>query len=134
MRYNKIIVFLVLIFIFSPLYAENSFKTEDIYSIKSVTLSDVTDDGRGVVFLTSQGIKKEDNFKRTLYFLDTKKGKKIKLLESQGKKGMGFSSVKFSSDSKSIYFLSSGIRASRKNNTQVWSLNLTQFDYVICYC
>ena len=80
MRYNKIIVFLVLIFIFSPLYAENSFKTEDIYSIKSVTLSDVTDDGRGVVFLTSQGIKKEDNFKRTLYFLDTKKGKKIKLL------------------------------------------------------
>jgi dipeptidyl aminopeptidase/acylaminoacyl peptidase len=125
MRYNKIIVFLVLIFIFSPLYAENSFKTEDIYSIKSVTLSDVTDDGRGVVFLTSQGIKKEDNFKRTLYFLDTKKGKKIKLLESQGKKGMGFSSVKFSSDSKLIYFLSSGIRASRKNNTQVWSLNLS---------
>ena len=33
--------------------------------------------------------------------------------------------MKFSGDSKSIYFLSSGYKASGKNNTQVWSLNLS---------
>ena len=42
-----------------------------------------------------------------------------------GERGLSFSSVKFSGDSKSIYFLSSGYKASGKNNTQVWSLNLS---------
>ncbi len=125
MNQNKFIFFLVSIFIFSPLHADNSFKTEDVYSMRSVFLSDVSNDGSGLVFITGKANKKEDDFRRTLYFLDTKKGKKLKLLESLGEKGMSFSSVKFSSDSKSIYFLSSGISESRKNNTQVWSLNLS---------
>ena len=109
----------------SATYAQDLFKTDDIYAIKSVSLSDVSHDGSSLIFITSQADKKEDNFNNTLYFLDLKSGKKEVLLQSQGGRGLSFSSVKFSGDSKSIYFLSSGYKASGKNNTQVWSLNLS---------
>ena len=109
----------------SATYAQDLFKTDDIYAIKSVSLSDVSHDGSSLIFITGQADKKEDNFNNTLYFLDLKSGKKEVLLQSQGGRGLNFSSVKFSDDSKSIYFLSSGYKASGKNNTQVWSLNLS---------
>tara|TARA_B000000475_G_scaffold270874_1_gene267390 strand:- start:100 stop:1854 length:1755 start_codon:yes stop_codon:yes gene_type:complete len=38
---------------------------------------------------------------------------------------MTFSSVKLSSNSKSIFFISSGIRASGEEDNQIWSLNLS---------
>ena len=125
MKLSKIFFLPVLVFISSATYAQDLFKTDDIYAIKSVSLSDVSHDGSSLIFITSQADKKEDNFNNTLYFLDLKSGKKEVLLQSQGDRGLSFSSVKFSGDSKSIYFLSSGYKASGKNNTQVWSLNLS---------
>ena len=125
MKLNKILFLPVLVFFSWPAYAQDSFKTDDIYHIKSVSLSDVSHDGGNLIFITSQADKKEDNFNSTLYILDIKSGKKEVLLQSQGGRGLSFSSVKFSGDSKSIYFLSSGYKASGKNNTQVWSLNLS---------
>ena len=125
MAKNKIFSILALIFLISPSHAKDSFKTEDIYSIKDITFSDMTNDGKGVIFSTSQAEDKYDSFKQILYFLDIEKGKKIKLLESDGPKGMTFSSVKLSSNSKSIFFISSGIRASGEEDNQIWSLNLS---------
>lgn len=125
MKLSKIFFLPVLVFMSSATYAQDLFKTDDIYAIKSVSLSDVSHDGSSLIFITGQADKKEDNFNNTLYFLDLKSGKKEVLLQSQGDRGLSFSSVKFSGDSKSIYFLSSGYKASGKNNTQVWSLNLS---------
>ena len=125
MKLSKIFFLPVLVFMSSATYAQDLFKTDDIYAIKSVSLSDVSHDGSSLIFITGQADKKEDNFNNTLYFLDLKSGKKEVLLQSQGGRGLSFSSVKFSDDSKSIYFLSSGYKASGKNNTQVWSLNLS---------
>ena len=125
MKLSKIFFLPVLVFMSSATYAQDLFKTDDIYAIKSVSLSDVSHDGSSLIFITSQADKKEDNFNNTLYFLDLISGKKEVLLQSQGDRGLSFSSVKFSGDSKSIYFLSSGYKASGKNNTQVWSLNLS---------
>ena len=125
MKLSKIFFLPVLVFMSSATYAQDLFKTDDIYAIKSVSLSDVSHDGSSLIFITSQADKKEDNFNNTLYFLDLESGKKEVLLQSQGDRGLSFSSVKFSGDSKSIYFLSSGYKASGKNNTQVWSLNLS---------
>ena len=125
MKLSKIFFLPVLVFMSSATYAQDLFKSDDIYAIKSVSLSDVSHDGSSLIFITSQADKKEDNFNNTLYFLDLKSGKKEVLLQSQGGRGLSFSSVKFSGDSKSIYFLSSGYKASGKNNTQVWSLNLS---------
>ena len=124
MRLNKT-VFLLLVFLLSPTYALDSFETDDIFAIKSVTLSDVSNDGNSLIYITTQADKKDDDFKDTLYLIDLKSGKKVVLLRSNGRKGFSFSSVKFSGDSKSIYFLSSGEKASGKNNTQLWSLNLS---------
>ena len=121
----KIIYSLLFILLCSPIHAEDVFTTEDIYSIKDITLSDVSEDGNGIVFITSQAENKYDGFKNTLYFLDTHKGKKVKLLESYGSKGMNFSSIKFSSNSKSIFFLSSGMKTSGKESNQIWSLSLS---------
>ena len=104
MNHMKIIYSLLFILLCSPIHAEDVFTTEDIYSLKDITLSDVSEDGNGIVFITSQAENKYDGFKNTLYFLDTHKGKKVKLLESYGSKGMNFSSIKFSSNSKSIFF------------------------------
>jgi len=112
-------------FVFSTIQAGGNFETEDIYAIKDIILSDVSHDGNGVVFITSQAKKESDVFKRTLYFLDTQKQQKVKLLELLGEKGMSFSNVKFSSDSKSIYFLSSGIKASDEESNLLWTLNLS---------
>ena len=125
MNHMKIIYSLLFILLYSPIHAEDVFTTEDIYSIKDITLSDVSEDGNGIVFITSQAENKYDGFKNTLYFLDTHKGKKVKLLESYGSKGMNFSSIKFSSNSKSIFFLSSGMKTSGKESNQIWSLNLS---------
>ena len=125
MNHMKIIYSLLFILLCSPIHAEDVFTTEDIYSIKDITLSDVSEDGNGIVFITSQAENKYDGFKNTLYFLDTHKGKKVKLLESYGSKGMNFSSIKFSSNSKSIFFLSSGMKTSGKENNQIWSLSLS---------
>ena len=125
MNHMKIIYSLLFILLCSPIHAEDVFTTEDIYSIKDITLSDVSEDGNGIVFITSQAENKYDGFKNTLYFLDTHKGKKVKLLESYGSKGMNFSSIKFSSNSKSIFFLSSGMKTSGKESNQIWSLNLS---------
>ena len=94
-------IYNVLVFLSSQTYAQDLFKTDDIYAIKSVSLSDVSHDGSSLVFITSQADKKEDNFNNTLYFLDIKSGKKEVLLQSQGGRGLNFSSVKFSGDSKS---------------------------------
>ncbi|MFL2547795.1 MAG: prolyl oligopeptidase family serine peptidase [Gammaproteobacteria bacterium] len=125
MNHMKIIYSLLFILLCSPIQAEDVFTTEDIYSIKDITLSDVSEDGNGIVFITSQAENKYDGFKNTLYFLDAHKGKKVKLLESYGSKGMNFSSIKFSSNSKSIFFLSSGMKTSGKESNQIWSLNLS---------
>lgn len=125
MNHMKIIYSLLFILLCSPIHAEDVFTTEDIYSLKDITLSDVSEDGNGIVFITSQAENKYDGFKNTLYFLDTHKGKKVKLLESYGSKGMNFSSIKFSSNSKSIFFLSSGMKTSGKESNQIWSLNLS---------
>ena len=125
MNHMKIIYSLLFILLCSPIHAEDVFTTEDIYSIKDITLSDVSEDGNGIVFITSQAENKYDGFKNTLYFLDTHKGKKVKLLESYGSKGMNFSSIKFSSNSKSIFFLSSGMKTSGKEGNQIWSLSLS---------
>ena len=125
MNHMKIIYSLLFILLCSPIHAEDVFTTEDIYSIKDITLSDVSEDGNGIVFITSQAENKYDGFKNTLYFLDTHKGKKVKLLESYGSKGMNFSSIKFSSNSKSIFFLSSGMKTSGKESNQIWSLSLS---------
>ena len=125
MNHMKIIYSLLFILLCSPIHAQDVFTTEDIYSIKDITLSDVSEDGNGIVFITSQAENKYDGFKNTLYFLDTHKGKKVKLLESYGSKGMNFSSIKFSSNSKSIFFLSSGMKTSGKESNQIWSLNLS---------
>ena len=125
MNHLKFMHLLVLMFAFSPIHAGDVFTTEDIFSLKEITLSDVSEDGNGIAFITSQAEKKYDGFKRTLYFLDAQKGKKVKLLESHGPKGMSFSSVKFSSNSKSIFFLSSGMKASGKESNQIWSLTLS---------
>jgi len=122
---NKIFSILALIFLISPLDAKDSFKTEDIYSIKSLSLSDVSDDGSSLIFETSEANKKEDNYKSTLYYLDIKKGKREMILQSHGRRGMSFSSVRFSGDKKSIYFLSSGLSASKKDGVQVWSMSLS---------
>ncbi len=125
MRLNKTFLTLLLVFLISPTYALDSFETDDIFAIKSVTISDVSLDGSSIIFITSQADNKEDNFKSILYFLDIKTGKKKALLQSHGARGISFSSVKFSGDSKSIYFLSSGNKASGKDNAQIWSLNLS---------
>ena len=125
MNHMKIIYSLLFILLCSPIHAEDVFTTEDIYSIKDITLSDVSEDGNGIVFITSQAENKYDGFKNTLYFLDVQKGKKVKLLESYGSKGMNFSSIKFSSNSKSIFFLSSGMKTSGKESNQIWSLSLS---------
>ena len=125
MNHMKIIYSLLFILLCSPIHAEDVFTTEDIYSIKDITLSDVSEDGNGIVFITSQAENKYDGFKNTLYFLDAHKGKKVKLLESYGSKGMNFSSIKFSSNSKSIFFLSSGMKTSGKESNQIWSLSLS---------
>ena len=125
MKLSKIFFLPVLVFMSSATYAQDLFKSDDIYAIKSVSLSDVSHDGSSLIFITGQADKKEDNFNNTLYFLDLESGKKEVLLQSQGDRGLSFSSVKFSGDSKSIYFLSSGFKASGKNKTQVWSLNLS---------
>ena len=125
MNHMKIVYSLLFILLCSPIHAEDVFTTEDIYSIKDITLSDVSEDGNGIVFITSQAENKYDGFKNTLYFLDTHKGKKVKLLESYGSKGMNFSSIKFSSNSKSIFFLSSGMKTSGKESNQIWSLSLS---------
>ena len=125
MNHMKIIYSLLFILLCSPIHAEDVFTTEDIYSIKDITLSDVSEDGNGIVFITSQAENKYDGFKNTLYFLDVHKGKKVKLLESYGSKGMNFSSIKFSSNSKSIFFLSSGMKTSGKESNQIWSLSLS---------
>ena len=125
MNHMKIIYSLLFILLCSPIHAEDVFTTEDIYSIKDITLSDVSEDGNGIVFITSQAENEYDGFKNTLYFLDTHKGKKVKLLESYGSKGMNFSSIKFSSNSKSIFFLSSGMKTSGKESNQIWSLSLS---------
>ena len=125
MNHMKIIYSLLFILLCSPIHAEDVFTTEDIYSLKDITLSDVSEDGNGIVFITSQAENKYDGFKNTLYFLDTHKGKKVKLLESYGSKGMNFSSIKFSSNSKSIFFLSSGMKTSGKESNQIWSLSLS---------
>ena len=60
----------------SATYAQDLFKTDDIFAIKSVSLSDVSHDGSSLIFITSQADKKEDNFNNTLYFLDLKVEKK----------------------------------------------------------
>lgn len=125
MNHIKIIYSLLFILICSPIHAGDVFTTEDIYSLKDITLSDVSEDGNRIVFITSQAESKYDGFRRALYFLDVQKGKKVKLLESYGSKGMNFSSVKFSSNSKSIFFLSSGMKTSGKKNNQIWSLSLS---------
>ena len=125
MNHMKIIYSLLFILLCSPIHAEDVFTTEDIYSVKDITLSDVSEDGNSIVFITSQAENKYDGFKNTLYFLDTHKGKKVKLLESYGSKGMNFSSIKFSSNSKSIFFLSSGMKTSGKESNQIWSLSLS---------
>jgi len=125
MRLNKALFLLVLVFLFPPTYALDSFDTDDVYDLKSVSLSDVSHDGNGLIFITSQADKKEDNFKNILYFVDIKTGKEKALLQSHGGKGFAFSKVKFSGDSKSIYFLSPGNKASGKDNAQIWSLNLS---------
>ena len=125
MNHMKIIYSLLFILLCSPIHAEDVFTTEDIYSLKDITLSDVSEDGNGIVFITSQAENEYDGFKNTLYFLDTHKGKKVKLLESYGSKGMNFSSIKFSSNSKSIFFLSSGMKTSGKESNQIWSLSLS---------
>ena len=125
MNHMKIIYSLLFILLCSPIHAEDVFTTEDIYTVKDITLSDVSEDGNSIVFITSQAENKYDGFKNTLYFLDTHKGKKVKLLESYGSKGMNFSSIKFSSNSKSIFFLSSGMKTSGKESNQIWSLSLS---------
>ena len=125
MNHMKIIYSLLFILLCSPIHAEDVFTTEDIYSLKDITLSDVSEDGNGIIFITSQAENKYDGFKNTLYFLDAHKGKKVKLLESYGSKGMNFSSIKFSSNSKSIFFLSSGMKTSGKESNQIWSLSLS---------
>ena len=125
MNHMKIIYSLLFILLYSPIHAGDVFTTEDIYSLKDITLSDVSEDGNRIVFITSQAENKYDGFKRALYFLDVQKGKKVKLLESYGSKGMSFSSVKFSSNSKSIFFLSSGMKTSGKESNQIWSLTLS---------
>ena len=125
MKLNKIFILPVLVLFSWSIYAQDSFKTDDIFDIKSVSLSDVSHDGSSLIFITSQADIKEDDFNSTLYFLDLKSGKKEVLLQSHRGRGLNFTSVKLSGDSKSIYFLSSGYKASGKNNTQVWSLNLS---------
>ena len=125
MNHMKIIYSLLFILLYSPIHAGDVFTTEDIYSLKDITLSDVSEDGNRIVFITSQAENKYDGFKRALYFLDVQKGKKVKLLESYDSKGMSFSSVKFSSNSKSIFFLSSGMKTSGKESNQIWSLTLS---------
>ena len=105
MKLSKIFFLPVLVFMSLATYAQDLFKTDDIYAIKSVSLSDVSHDGSSLVFITSQADKKEDNFNNTLYFLDIKSGKKEVLLQSQGGRGLNFSSVKYSGDSKSFYFI-----------------------------
>ena len=122
---KKIFSILALVIFISPLHAKDSFKTEDIYSIKSLSLSDVSDDGNSLIFVTSEANKKEDNYKSILYYLDIKKGKREVILQSHGRRGMSFSSVRFSNDKKSIYFLSSGLSASKKDGIQVWSMSLS---------
>ena len=57
MRLNKT-VFLLLLFLFSPTYALDSFETDDIFAIKSVSLSDVSNDGNSLIFITSHETKK----------------------------------------------------------------------------
>ncbi|HJM71873.1 MAG TPA: S9 family peptidase [Gammaproteobacteria bacterium] len=125
MNHMKIIYSLLFILLYSPIHAGDVLTTEDIYSLKDITLSDVSEDGNRIVFITSQAENKYDGFKRALYFLDVQKGKKVKLLESYDSKGMSFSSVKFSSNSKSIFFLSSGMKTSGKESNQIWSLTLS---------
>ena len=125
MKNTRIILFLSLALCISPINAKNAFNSDDIYSIKDISLEDVSNDAKSLVFITSQADKKSDEFKKTLYFLDIHSGKKVKLLEQLGEKGMDFSSVRFSKDSKLIYFLSSGLSPSKKSNVQIWSLSLS---------
>ena len=82
MRLNKTFLLLVLLFLFSPTYALDSFETDDIFAIKSVTLSDVSNDGNSLIYITTQADKKDDDFKDTLYLIDLKSGKKVVLLLS----------------------------------------------------
>ena len=125
MKNTRIILFLSLALCISPINAKNAFNSDDIYSIKDISLEDVSNDAKSLVFITSQADKKSDEFKKTLYFLDIHSGKKVKLLEQLAEKGMDFSSVRFSKDSKLIYFLSSGLSPSKKSNVQIWSLSLS---------
>ena len=76
MRLNKTFLLLVLLFLFSPTYALDSFETDDIFAIKSVSLSDVSHDGNSLIFITSHADKKDDDFRDTLYLLDIKSGNK----------------------------------------------------------
>ena len=76
MKLSKIFFLPVLVFMSSATYAQDLFKTDDIYAIKSVSLSDISNDGSSLIFITGQANKKEDNFNNTLYFLDLKVEKK----------------------------------------------------------
>ena len=72
MKLNKIFLLPVLVIFSWATYAQDSFKTDDIYDIKSVSLSDVSHDASSLIYITSKADKKEDNFNSTLYFLNLK--------------------------------------------------------------
>ena len=51
MKLSKIFFLTVLVFMSSAIYAQDLFKTDDIYAIKSVSLSDVSHDGGSLIFI-----------------------------------------------------------------------------------
>ena len=51
MNHMKIIYSLLFILLYSPIHAGDDFTTEDIYSLKDITHSDVSEDGNRIVLL-----------------------------------------------------------------------------------
>ena len=58
MKNTRIILFLSLALCISPINAKNAFNSDDIYSIKNISLEDVSNDAKSLVFITSQADKK----------------------------------------------------------------------------
>ena len=80
MNHLKFMHLLVLMFAFSPIHAGDVFTTEDIFSLKEITLSDVSEDGNSIAFITSQAEKNTMASRERSTFLMLKKEKKLNCL------------------------------------------------------
>ncbi len=120
---KKVAMFLLILFIFSGLFAQSQkrkFTIKDMLSISVPSQIDISPDGKFVVFVLSKADFEESKYTSDLYIVSTETGEVKQLTFSKENERM----PKFSPDGKLIAFLSDRKTAAdeKETKTQIWLL------------